>query len=71
MKLRIQEAESLRSSLEEKSKVRPNPGILDKDGKYYLVRLEMEIEKLKSRIDESQKDLLNEGLPEEGTAISF
>jgi len=65
VKLRIQEAESLRSSLEEKSKVRPNPGILDKDGKYYLVRLEMEIEKLKSRIDESQKDLLNEGLPEE------
>ena len=41
-------------------------GGIQKDGKYYLVRLEMELEKLKSLINEAESDQRVSQIPEEG-----
>merc|ERR1712168_897076 len=40
-------------------------GGIQKDGKYYLVRLEMELEKLKSLINEAESDQRLSQIPEE------
>ena len=41
-------------------------GGVQKDGKYYLVRLEMELEKLKSLINEAESNQRLSQIPEEG-----
>lgn len=42
-----------------------NTGAVQKDGKYYLVRLEMELEKLKSMINEAESNQRLSQIPEE------
>ena len=73
VRLRIAEKEArLKKMAAAKEYKKPINGISNvKDGKYYLVRLEMEIEKLKSKIDESERDNRLCQLPEEGKRIFF
>ena len=46
-------------------------GGIQKDGKYYLVRLEMELEKLKSLINEAESDQRLSQTPEEGNSSFY
>ena len=73
VRLRIAEKEArLKKMAAAKEYKKPINGISNvKEGKYYLVRLEMEIEKLKSKIDESERDNRLCQLPEEGKKISL
>ena len=71
VRLKIAEKEErLKIDLEKKNQ-KPVNGIVQKDGKYYLVRLEMELEKLKSMINEAESDQRVLQLPEEGESSLF
>ena len=66
VKLRLSELARIRNKAKSKENMQPVNGMIQKDGKYYLVRLEMEREKIKSLIDGAERDLMLAQLPEEG-----
>lgn len=65
VKLRLAELAKIRNKAEVKENMPPINGTNQKDGKYYLVRLEMEKEKLNALIDVSERDARLLDLPEE------
>lgn len=68
VKLRIAEKEErLRKEKEKKNMTKPANGTAQKDGKYFLVRLEMEVEKLNSLIEKCEKDSRLSPVPEEAS----
>jgi len=67
VKLKIAENEErLKKEKIEKKNINSPNGMAQKDGKYFLVRLEMEVEKINILIDTSEKDERLAQLPEEG-----
>ena len=67
VKLKIAEKEErLRKEKEKKNIMKPVNGTAQKDGKYFLVRLDMEVEKINSLIDSAEKESRLSQLPEEG-----
>ena len=67
VKLRIAEKEERLKKEKEKRTLKPvNQKMSQKDGKYFLVRLEMEIEKINSLIDSAEKDARLSQIPDEG-----
>lgn len=69
VKLRLAELAKIRNKAEVKENMPPINGTNQKDGKYYLVRLEMEKEKLNALIDASERDARLLDLPEEGEKL--
>ncbi|XP_057292496.1 disks large-associated protein 5-like [Hydractinia symbiolongicarpus] len=65
VKLRLAELAKIRNKAEVKENMPPINGTNQKDGKYYLVRLEMEKEKLNALIDAAERDARLLDLPEE------
>ena len=66
VKLKIAEKEEKLRKEREKRTMKPVNGTAQKDGKYFLVRLEMEVEKINSLINSAEKDSRLAQLPEEG-----
>lgn len=68
VKLKIAEKEERLKKEKEKRTLKPvNHKMSQKDGKYFLVRLEMEIEKLNSLIDSAEKDSRLSQIPDEAS----
>ena len=66
VKLRLTENETRLKKFAEKENQKPVNGTIQKDGKYYLVRLEMEKEKIKSMIGNAEPHTRLSNIPEEG-----
>lgn len=68
VKLKIAEKEErMKIEREKKNSFKNVNGSVQKDGKYYLVRLEMELEKLKFMINEAESDQRLSQIPEEAS----
>ncbi|XP_066929362.1 disks large-associated protein 1-like isoform X1 [Clytia hemisphaerica] len=67
VKLKIAEKEEKLRRDREKKTMKPVNGTAQKDGKYFLVRLEMEVEKINSLINSTEKDSRLAQLPDEAS----
>ena len=66
VKLKIAEKEDRLRKEKEKKTMKPANGTAQKDGKYFLVRLDMEVQKINGLIDAAEKETRLSQLPEEG-----
>ena len=71
VKLRLSELARIKSRAEAKGRMSPTQNSTQKDGRYYLVRLEMEREKIKSMIDSAEQDARLSQVPEDGETITI
>lgn len=71
VKLKIAEKEDRLRKEKEKKAMTPANGTAQKDGKYFLVRLDMEVQKINGLIDAAEKESRLSQLPEEGMYLLY